>query len=81
MSHVSKDSACRLAQYPPVDSIFAPCALVVSLRTVPKPVLSPIPALLQSCPVREYTCFGQFLHCILTITAIYTLPNESRELA
>lgn len=47
MSHVSKDSACRLAQCLPVDIIFVycPCSHCVSesLRTIlpnPKPVLS-----------------------------------------
>lgn len=35
--------------------------------------------LLQSSPVREYTCSAQSPYCTLTITAIYTTPNESHE--
>lgn len=41
--------------------------------------LTPLLDLLQSSPVREYTCSAQSPYCTLTITAIYTTPNESHE--
>lgn len=44
------------------------------------PILSsPRWDLLQNSPVREYTRPAQSLYCTLTITAIYTAPNESHE--
>lgn len=59
--------------------------MLFSTFTTPTPSLpsldlsSPLRDLLQNSPVREYTCSAQSQYCTLTITAIYTTPNESHE--